>query len=165
MSERERDLGQCLVVLRIGQVQGTRGCLQPSQHTVIGPRADISSRQTAVLGSARQPTVTFPIDDHINVLHDQKKTGPYKILKLLTCRCHHLIDMLVEFCKKKSRISNSLKWLNLPYPSILINFCLFRKNCEKFFRLLKSSKSPQLHCQQVLPANMAMSLLKGTCVR
>ena len=136
----------------------------PSTQPAHGHRPEGGYQQPAD-GSARQPTVTFPIDDHINVLHDQKKTGPYKILKLLTCRCHHLIDMLVEFCKKKSRISNSLKWLNLPYPSILINFCLFRKNCEKFFRLLKSSKSPQLHCQQVLPANMAMSLLKGTCVR
>ena len=30
-------------------------------------------------------------------MHDYKKTGPSKILKLLTCRCHHLIDMLIEF--------------------------------------------------------------------
>ena len=32
---------------------------------------------------------------------------------------------------------------------------LWRKNWQKFFRLLKSSKQPQLHCQQVLPANIA----------
>ena len=44
-----------------------------------------------------QPPVTFPIGDHVNVLHDYKKTGPSTILKLLTCRCHHLIDMLTEF--------------------------------------------------------------------
>ena len=25
-----------------------------------------------------QPTVTFPIGDHVNVLHDYKKTGPFK---------------------------------------------------------------------------------------
>ena len=44
-----------------------------------------------------QPTVTFPIGDHVNVLNDYKKMGTSKILKLLTCRCHHLIDMLFEF--------------------------------------------------------------------
>ena len=46
-----------------------------------------------------QHTATFPIGGHINVLHDYKKTGPSQILKLLSCRCHHLIDMLVEFCQ------------------------------------------------------------------
>ena len=30
----------------------------------------------------------------------------------------------------------------------------------KFFRLLKSSKKPQLHCKHVLPANLPMCLLK-----
>ena len=56
-----------------------------------------------------QPTVTFPIGDHVNVLHDYKKTRPSKILKLLTCRCHHLIDMLVEF--SKNHIFLTLKML------------------------------------------------------
>ena len=47
--------------------------------------------------SRDQSTVTFPIGDYVNILHDYKKTGPSKILKFLTCCCHHLIDMLVEF--------------------------------------------------------------------
>ena len=46
-----------------------------------------------------QPTVTFPIGDHVDVLHDYKKTGPSKILKLLSSRRRHLVDMLVKFCK------------------------------------------------------------------
>ena len=50
-------------------------------------------------GGGVQPTVTFPIGDHVNVLYDYKKTRPSNILKLLTCRCHHLFDMLVEFSK------------------------------------------------------------------
>ena len=44
-----------------------------------------------------QPTVTFLIGDHVNVLNDYKKMGPSQILKLLTCLCHHLIDVLIEF--------------------------------------------------------------------
>ena len=44
-----------------------------------------------------QPTVTIPIGDHVNILQDYKKTGPSKLLKLLTCRCYHLINMLIEF--------------------------------------------------------------------
>ena len=70
-----------------------------------------------------QPTVTFPIGDHVNVLHDYKKTEPSKSLKLLTCRCHHLIDMLIEF-------SQSLVFLillecpNVPYSSMFTNFCM-----------------------------------------
>ena len=70
-----------------------------------------------------QPPVTFPIGDHVNILHDYKKTGPSKILKLLSCRCHHLIDMLVEFCQNHIFLT-LLKWLNVPYPSILTNFCI-----------------------------------------
>ena len=68
-----------------------------------------------------QPTVTFPIGDHVNVLHDY--TGPSKILKLLSCRCHHLIDMQVEFCQKHIFLT-LLKRLNVPYPSIFTNFCI-----------------------------------------
>ena len=49
------------------------------------------------VGGGVQPIVTFPIGDHVNILHDYKKTRPSKIMKLRTCRCHHLIDMLVEF--------------------------------------------------------------------
>ena len=62
------------------------------------------------VGCRVQPTVTFPIGNHVNVLHDYKKTGPSKILKLLTCRNHHLIDMLIEFSQNHS------KGLNVPYP-------------------------------------------------
>ena len=45
----------------------------------------------------RVQPVRFPIGGHVNVLHNYKKTGPSKILKLPTCHCHHTIDMLVEF--------------------------------------------------------------------
>ena len=97
------------------------------------------------------PTVTFPIGDHVNILHDYKITGPSKILKLLTCRCHYLNDMLVN-------CSQSLV--------IFTNFCMnYYTNCQKSFHLLKSSKNPQLHCQHVLPANLPMCLLKCSHVR
>ena len=36
--------------------------------------------------------------------------------------------------------------------------CLVAKKLPKSFRLLKSSKNPQLHCQHVLPANLPMFL-------
>ena len=67
-----------------------------------------------------QPPVTFPIDDHVNVLHDYKKMGPSK---LLTCRCHHLIDMLFEFSQSLVFLT-LLKCLNVPYPSMFTNFCM-----------------------------------------
>ena len=70
-----------------------------------------------------QPTVTFPIGDHVNILHNYKKMRPSKILKLLTCRCHHLIDMLVEFSKNHIFLS-LLKCLNVPYPSMFTIFCI-----------------------------------------
>ena len=108
-----------------------------------------------------QPPVTFPIDDHVNVLHDYKKTGPSKILKLLTCRCHHLIDMLIEFSQSLILVTH-LKCLNVNFYQFLHELlrtrALLRKNCQKSFRLLKSSKNPQLHCQHVLPANLPMCL-------
>ena len=40
-------------------------------------------------GVTVQSTDTFPIGDHVNVLHDCKKTRPSNILKLLNCFCHH----------------------------------------------------------------------------
>ena len=40
-----------------------------------------------------------------------------------------------------------------------------KSNNKKFFRLLKSSKIPQLHCQHILQANLPMCLLKCSCVR
>ena len=112
-----------------------------------------------------QPPVTFPIGDHVNVLHDYKKTGPSKIMKLLTCCCYHLIDMLIEFSQSLVLVTH-LKCLNVPYPSIFTNFCMnyyahvpcCEKIGQKSFRLLKSSKHPQLHCQHVLPAKLPMFL-------
>ena len=65
-----------------------------------------------------QPTVTFPISDHVNVLRDYKKKGPSHILKLNTCHCHLLTDMLIEFSQSLILLTN-LKCLNVPYPSIL----------------------------------------------
>ena len=70
-----------------------------------------------------QPTVTFPIGNHVNVLHDYKKTRPSKIMKLLTCRWHHLIDMLVEFSQNHIFLT-LLKCLKVPYPSMFTNFCI-----------------------------------------
>ena len=70
-----------------------------------------------------QPTVTFPIGDHVNVWHDYKKTGPSTILKRLTCRCHHLIGMVIEFSQNLTLLTH-LKCLNVPYPSIFTNFCM-----------------------------------------
>ena len=70
-----------------------------------------------------QPPVTFPIGDHIYVLHDYKKTEPSEIFKLLSCRCHHLIDMLVELCQNHIFLI-LLKWLNEPCPSMFTNFCI-----------------------------------------
>ena len=69
-----------------------------------------------------QPTVTFPIGDHVNVCHEYKKTGPSTILKL-TCHCHNLIDMLVEFSQSIILLTH-LKCLNVPYASIFTNFCM-----------------------------------------
>ena len=70
-----------------------------------------------------QPTVTFPIGDHINILHDYKITGPIQILNFFSCRCHHLNDMLVEFCQNQIFLT-LLKRLNVPCPSIFTNFCI-----------------------------------------
>ena len=70
-----------------------------------------------------QPPVTFPIDDHVNVLHDYKKMGPSKILKFLTCCYHHLIDMLFEFSQSRILLT-LLKCLNVPHPSMFTNFCM-----------------------------------------
>ena len=74
-------------------------------------------------GGGVQPTVTFPIGDHVNILYDYKKTGPSKIMKLLTCRCHHLIDILVEISKNDIFLT-LLKCLNVSYPSMFINVCI-----------------------------------------
>ena len=46
-------------------------------------------------------TVDVPIDGHVNVLYDYKKTWPSKILKLFTWCCHHPVDMLVDFRQNK----------------------------------------------------------------
>ena len=98
-----------------------------------------------------QPTVTYPIGDRVNVLNDYKKTGRSTILKRLTCRCHHLIDMLVEFTKNHVFLI-LLKWLDVPYPSMFANVCMTYyahvysgKKFPKFFRLLKSYKKPHVN--------------------
>ena len=70
-----------------------------------------------------QPTVTFPIGDHVNVLHDYKKTRPSKSLKLLKCLCHHFIDILFEFSQNDIFLT-LLKCLNVPYPSMFTHFCI-----------------------------------------
>ena len=67
--------------------------------------------------------MTFPIGDHVNVLHDYKKMGPQTIMKLLTCLCHHLIDMLIEFSQSILLLTH-LNCLNVPYPSNFTNLCL-----------------------------------------
>ena len=100
-----------------------------------------------------QPTVTFPIGDHVNVLHDYKKTGPSKILKLLSCRCHHLNDRHDGRVLSKSHISNSFKTAERAIPVNIYQFlhkllrtrALWRINCQKSFRQFKSSKNPWLH--------------------
>ena len=63
-----------------------------------------------------QPTVIFPTGDHVNVLHDYKKTGPSKILKLLTCRCH------AGRVLSKSHISNSFKMAERAIPVHVYQF-------------------------------------------
>ena len=73
--------------------------------------------QTRVQQIRVQPTVMFPIGDHVNVLHDYKKTRSSKILKLLTCRCHHLIDLLIKLGQSLILLTH-LKCMNVPYPSI-----------------------------------------------
>ena len=42
---------------------------------------------------------------------------------------------------------------------------LWQNNCQISFRLLKSSKNPQLHRQQLLPANLTMCRLKCSYIR
>ena len=44
-------------------------------------------------------------------------------MKLLTCRCHHLTDMLIEFSQSLVLVTH-LKCLNVPYPSIFTIFCM-----------------------------------------
>ena len=93
------------------------------------------------------------------------------VLKLLTCCCHHFTDMLVEF--NQNHIFLTLKMPKRATPVNVYQFlhkvlrtrALWRKNCQKSFRLLKSSKNPQLHCQHVLPPNLPMCLLKCSYVR
>ena len=112
-----------------------------------------------------QPTITFPIGDHVNVLRDYKKTGHKKLrIFLYTCLCHRLIDMLIEFSQILVFLTH-LKCLNVPYPSIFTNFCMnyyAHVPCGE-----KNAKNPsayynhqkiQLHCQHVLPANLPMCL-------
>ena len=109
-----------------------------------------------------QPTVTFPIGDHVNVLHDYKNTGPSKIMKLLTCSGHHLVDMLVEFYQNYLFLT-LLKWLNVPYPLMLTNFSMnyyaFVLGGEKILPLISYTvnrfyqQTWQRSCSQVLKSD------------
>ncbi len=67
-----------------------------------------------------QPTVGFPIGDHVNVLSDYKKTWPAKCLKLLTCCYHYLIDMPIDF-NKNCILPTLWKCLYVWHPSIFTN--------------------------------------------
>ena len=67
--------------------------------------------------------VYHSIGGHVNVLHDYKKTLPSKILKFLTCRYHHFIDMLIEF-SQNLKFLTLLKWLSVSCPSMFTNFCM-----------------------------------------
>ena len=115
----------------VAAVGGTFPRLAPTGPTAkLTPTRPSSRRSSAGVCPAKrtcciwvQPTVTFPFGDHVNVLHDYKKTGPSTILKLLTCRCRHLIDILVEFSQNNIFLT-LLKCLNLPYPLIFTNFCI-----------------------------------------
>ena len=107
-----------------------------------------------------QPTVKFPIGDHVNVLHDYKKTRPSKILKLLTCCCHchccHLIDMLVKFSQSHIFLT-LLKCLNVPYPSMFTNFSINyythascgEKIAKNPFTYLNHLKNFKLHISKI----------------
>ena len=94
--------------------------LFPVMNVWSRPQSTAPSQSPPFSATWVQPPVTFPIDDYVNVLHDYKKMGPSKILKLLTCRCHHLIDIV----SRQSLLLLTLqKYLNVPYMSMFTNFC------------------------------------------
>ena len=96
---------------------------QPTQQQSVTADCFSGLRSQSYQHCRVQPTVTFPIGDHVNVLHDYKKMGPSTILKLLSCRCQHIINMLVEFCQNHIFLT-LLKQLNVLYPSIFTNVCI-----------------------------------------
>ena len=105
----------------------------------------------------------FPL---VIILHDYKKTRPSKIMKLLICRCHYLLDTLVEF--RQNHIFLTLKMHERAIPVNVYKFlhkllrirALWRKNCQKSFRLLKSSTNPVTlpTCSSSKLANMSAEM-------
>ena len=74
-----------------------RNCATPwTRCGKTAPYATKRSGESTARCSMVQPTITFPIGDHVNVLHDYKKMGPSNILKLFSSRCHHPIDIPVN---------------------------------------------------------------------
>ena len=91
---------------------------------------------------------------------------------VFSCICHHPIDMLVKFCQNLFFLTLVI-CLYVRYPSMFTNFgrnydahvSSGQKKSQIPFRLLKSSKNPSFHSQQLPQANMVMSLTKSTYVR
>ena len=126
----------------------------------------LNERNSEIGYSMFQPIVTIPVGDHVNVLHDYKKTGQYKTMKHLNCRCYHLIDKLVEFSQNVLLLTHLKCHTRQCCACINSHTCLVeKKNCQKSFRILKSSRHPLLHCQYVLSPNLSMCLLKYYHVR
>ena len=57
----------------------------------------------------------FPLATMLTFCMIIRKRDHKKILKRLICRCHRLIDMLIEFSQSLIHITH-LKCLNVPYP-------------------------------------------------
>ena len=105
------------------------------------------------------PTVTFPIGDNVNVFNDYKKMFQSQILKLLSCRFCHLIDMFVEVYKNHIFLTLLKRAISVNIYQFLHNLLrtlpLWRKNCQKSFRLFKSSKNLGLHCKTCSTSKLA----------
>ena len=115
-------------------------------------------RSTWVPAFRVQTTVYFSIGGHVHVCYDYKKF-----------RCHHIFDTPIQFSQNYIFLA-LVKCLYVRYPSMFTNMCMhyyaYVSSGQKWqisFRLLKSSKHPQLHCSQLLPANLTMCLLICTC--
>ena len=92
--------------------------LASSKHREDGAKRGSSSQRGCITS---RPTSNRP--------PKERRSGPASgpslqgILKLLTCRYHHLIDMQIAFSQSLLLLTH-LKCLNVPYPSILTNFCM-----------------------------------------
>ena len=87
-------------------------------------------------------------------------------MKRFTCHCYHSTDVLVELSKKNT-FPAPVRCLHLRHPSMFTNVCThyyahvhvyWSNKCQISFHLLKSSKNPPLHCQQLKPANLTVCL-------